>query len=185
MRALCLYGNILNFPLMFVQLYIDSLDFACNSREIQGKIPASEMPRLQDVLATSEGEFSYVVRGMCDKAGRPMLEVTLDGWCQLLCQRCLQSLAYPVKLASHLMLVSADQLDQAEDESEDHDSIPANKHMGVLTLLEEELLLSLPFSPSHSPGICRSAIDGEGVEEIEREVKTPFAVLAKLKNKPN
>ena len=172
---------------MFVQQYIDSLDFARNGLEIRGKIPASEMPRLQAMLAAPEGEFSYHVRGVCSSLGRPMLQVTLDGSCQLICQRCLQSLAYPVKLLTHLILVPADQLDLAEDDGEDCDSIPADTRTDVLALLEEELLLSLPFAPTHPPESCSLAMGSlamvsEEIKEAGQAATNPFAVLAKLKS---
>ena len=166
--------------------FIDSQDFAYNSRETQGKIPVAAMPRLQDVLAAPDGELSYIVRGMHSRVGKPMLEVTLDGLCQLRCQRCLQQLAYPVKLVSHLILVPPQQLndaqlDEAAFDDEENDVIPADTRLDVLQLLEDELLLSLPFAPKHAAGTCQPAITR--VEETDQAPKNPFAVLAELKNK--
>ena len=111
---------------MFARQFIDSQDFAYNSRETRGKVPVAEMPRLQDVLASSAGEIDYVVRGLHSRGGKPMLEVVLDGLCQLRCQRCLQGLSYPVKLVSHLILVPADELDESADDEDEIDSIPAD-----------------------------------------------------------
>ena len=162
-------------------LCIDSLDFARNSRELQGKVPVTEMPRLQDMLAAPEGEISYILRGLHGRGGEPMLEVELGGHCQLLCQRCLQSLDYPVKLVSHLILVPKGELDEPSDDENEIDSIPADTRLDVLTLLEEEMLLSLPFAPKHPEGTCRPAVDGYVTED--RTEKNPFAVLAELKNK--
>lgn len=161
------------------QIFIDSQDFAYRSRELQGKIAVAELPRLQDMLAAPEGEFSYTVRGMHSKAGKPMLEVTLEGICPLRCQRCLQNLAYQVNLVSHLILVPPEQLDEAAADDEENDAIPADTQLDVLALLEEELLLSLPFAPKHAAGTCEP--DVAVAERLNRE--NPFAVLAELKNK--
>ena len=168
---------------MFARQFIDSQDFAYNSRETRGKVPVAEMPRLQDVLASSAGEIDYVVRGLHSRGGKPMLEVVLDGLCQLRCQRCLQGFSYPVKLVSHLILVPADELDESADDEDEIDSIPADTRLDVVALLEEELLLSLPFAPKHPEGTCRPAIEGYVAEEMDRTVKNPFAVLAELKKK--
>ena len=166
---------------MFARVFIDSQDFAYNSREKQGKIPVAAMPRLQDMLADPVGELSYVLRGLHSKAGKPMLEVALDGLCQLRCQRCLQRLDYPVKLVSHLILVPPEQLDDTAADDEENDAIPADTRLDVLELLEEELLLSLPFAPKHAAGLCQPALTQAG--EIDQTEKNPFAVLAELKNK--
>ena len=112
-----------------------------------------------------------------------MLEVVLNGLCQLRCQRCLQGFSYPVKLISQLILVPVDELDQAAVDEEERDSIPADTRLDVLSLIEEELLLSLPFAPKHPLGTCRPAVEGDAAEEMDRTEDTPFAVLAELKNK--
>lgn len=166
---------------MFARQFIDSLDFARNGRELQGKVAVTELPRLQDMLASPAGEIGYVVRGKQVRGGKPMLEVELDGMCQLRCQRCLQSLAYPVQLLSQLILVPEGGPDEAADDADEIDSIPADTRLDVLSLIEDELLLSLPFAPKHPEGSCRPA--AEGYETDDRTVKNPFAVLAELKNK--
>ena len=162
---------------MFARHFIDSLDFAFKGGEIQGEVPLTEMPRLQDKLAVPEGKISYVVRGVQDKSGKPMLEVALTGLCQLRCQRCLDELAYPIQLFSRL-LVQENELDEFSAEEDEQDSIPADKHLDVIALLEEEILLSLPFAPVHPSGSCQLATEG-----LDRPEKSPFAVLAGLKKK--
>lgn len=166
-----------------MSLYIDSLDFSRNGRELSGTVPVADMPRLQDMLAATEGEINYVVRGLIDQHGRPMLEVMLNGLCQLRCQRCLQSLNYPVQLDSRLLLVQADELDQFSVDENEADSIPADAHLNVHELVEEELLLSLPLAPKHPVGVCQPAIAGYMAEMTDQPKKAPFAVLAELKNK--
>ena len=163
---------------MFAQHFIDSLDFAYNGKEIKGEVPLIEMPRLQDKLVAPEGVISFVVRGYQDKNDQPMLEVTLSGLCQLCCQRCLNTLAYPLQLSSHLRLVPEGELNEFADEEDEQDSITADQRLDVLALLEEEILLSLPFAPVHPLGTCQSVAEG-----LDRSVKNPFAVLAGLKSK--
>lgn len=172
---------------MFEQQFIDSLDFANNSRELRGEIAMAEMPRLQDKLVVLEvgfehdrkEEISYTLRGFRDKNDKPMLEVKLDGMCQLRCQRCLQGLIYPLKLVSQLLLVQ--KLDESSVEEDEIDSILADNHLDLLALFEEEILLSLPFAPRHPVGVCRPVKEGYVVEEVDRIDKNPFAVLSELK----
>lgn len=158
---------------MFARPFIDSLDFAHRGEEIRGEVPVAELPRLKDVLADSEGTISYVLRGLYGEDGKPQLELSLDGLCILRCQRCLKGLDYPVKLVSKLRLVlDGDESDVDDDEM---DSIPVDKHLDVLSLFEEEMLLSLPIAPKHALGECHFAAEGLARPE------NPFAVLVGLK----
>lgn len=160
---------------MFTRPFIDSLDFAHRGGEVSGEVPVAELPRMADMLADSAGKISYVVRGLTGKDGKPQLELILDGVCNLRCQRCLNALSYPVKLVSRLRLVSEGEVDNADIEDDEVDSIPAEKRLDVLALLEEELLLSLPIAPKHGLGACQVAVEG-----LNRS-NNPFAVLAGLK----
>jgi uncharacterized protein len=158
---------------MFARPFIDSLDFAHRGEELRGEVPVAELPRLKDMLADPQGKVSYVLRGLCDKDGKPQLELSLEGLCILRCQRCLEGLNYPVKLVSRLRLVSDS--DESDVDDDEMDSIPVDKHLDVLSLLEEEMLLSLPIAPKHATGECQIAAEGLAKSE------NPFALLAGLK----
>lgn len=158
---------------MFARPFIDSLDFAHHGEELRGEVPVAELPRLKDMLAVPEGKISYELRGLYDKDGKPQLELSLEGLCILRCQRCLEGLNFPIKLISRLRLVSDS--DESDIDDDEMDSIPADKHLDVLSLLEEEMLLSLPIAPKHATGECQFAAEGLARPE------NPFAVLAGLK----
>lgn len=158
---------------MFARPFIDSLDFAHQGEELRGEVPVAELPRLKDMLADPEGKISYVLRGLYDKDGKPQLELSLNGLCILRCQRCLEGLPYPVQLASKLRLASDS--DESDVDDDEMDSIPVDKHLDVLSLIEDEMLLSLPIAPKHAPGECQFATEGLARPE------NPFAALAGLK----
>ncbi len=166
---------------MFARHFIDSLDFARKGLELRGEAVIAEMPRLQDVLAAPEGQISYVLRGVQGKNGEPLLELALEGSCQLRCQRCLQAMPYAVNTVSVLMPVPASELESSlaeagELEEDEVDRIPADAHLDVLALIEDEILLGLPLSPRHEIGVCEAA-----AEKAPAEEQHPFAVLRGLK----
>ena len=166
--------NIYHARLMFARPFIDSVDFARNGKEIRGEIAVSELSRLGDMLTKSDGSLTYIVRGYRE-ADRDMLEVSLQGACALRCQRCLGELEYPVNMVSRLQLLPADKLD-ATEEDDDVDAIEAEPRLDVLALIEEELLLGLPFAPRHAEGECAPATN-----DLQQKAN-PFAVLAGLKH---
>ncbi len=169
---------------MFARHFIDSLDFARKGQELRGTAPVAEMTRLQDVLASPQGQVNYVLRGLTGKDGKLLLELALEGDCQLRCQRCLRGLPYAIKTVSLLMPVPESELEGSAleggelDEEEGIDRILADTHLDVLGLVEDEILLGLPFSPKHEFGACAAA-----AEHVSAEKQNPFAVLRELKNK--
>ena len=160
---------------MFTRPFIDSLDFARRGGELSGDVPVAELPRMSDILADSEGKISYILRGLAGNDEKPQLELVLDGACNLRCQRCLNALSYPIKLVSKLRLVSEGEVDGSDIEDDEVDSIPAEKRLDVLALIEEELLLGMPIAPKHASGECEIAVEG-----LSRS-NNPFAVLAGFK----
>src|SRR5699024_12580680 len=68
---------------------------------------------------------------------------------QLTCQRCLETLQQQVNAAVNLIMVWSQETDQALPESYDPWLITEDK-MDVSTLLEDEILLSLPRSEEHT-----------------------------------
>ena len=167
---------------MYARPFIDSLDFAANRREISGEIPIAELQRLQDTLETSRGILQYTVRGGVDKQGIHFLNVGVAGQCRLRCQRCLEGFDFPVRLDTRLLLRDQAGLDELDSDAagaaeEEFDSILADKHLDVLDLLEDEILLSLPIAPKHASGTCQAT----DRENLQGAVKNPFAVLAELK----
>jgi uncharacterized protein len=172
--------KIYHARLMHARPFIDSLDFARNGQQISGNVLVAELSRLADVLNDSEGTLSYTVRGGVDKYTIPFLALNLSGVCHLTCQRCLQSMNYEVLVSTSVLLrdqAGLDQLDENEVE-EEYESILADAQLDVWHLLEDEILLSLPFAPKHEAGVCRAA---EEVVVLQNELH-PFAALAKLKS---
>lgn len=178
--------KIYHARLMYARPFIDSLDFAANGKQIDAQVPVGELPRLLDLLDNPQGMLHYTLQGGLDSLGRPVLDVSIDGSCQLRCQRCLSGLDYPIRHEARLLLCDQASLDVLEpqgfmvghpDEEEDFDGILADAHLDVLALLEDEILLTLPIAPKHDLGACQVA-EGEDKQKGERH---PFAVLEKLK----
>jgi uncharacterized protein len=161
---------------MYARPFIDSLDFAANGMQIDTQVPFAELPRLLDVLDNPQGVLHYILQGGVDSLGRPVLDVSINGVCQLRCQRCLNGMDYEIQHKARLLLCDQAALDVLEDE-EEFDGILADAHLDVLALLEDEILLSLPIAPKHESGTCQVA-EGEGKQKDERHL---FAALEKLK----
>ena len=165
---------------MPAQTVIDSLEFARAARQLRGSVPVTMLTRLHDCLHGSDGEVQYVVTGGRDPQRRLVLKVDISGKFRLQCQRCLKALDYPLELSSTLLLVrpGEDVSEHAED-PEAPDCIEASEELDVTALVEDEILLSLPFAPRHPENTCRNEADaGERIAGA----RSPFSKLAELKH---
>ncbi|HSD60950.1 MAG TPA: YceD family protein [Burkholderiales bacterium] len=161
------------------QVVIDGLEFARAGKSLSGNLKAGDLERLQDSLASSEGELEFTLRGQQNPNGRPMLHLAVRGTLQLRCQRCLGVLAHSVDIASDLLLLR-DESEFAElmdDEDDSVDGILAAPKMDVAAIVEDEIVLSLPYAPRHPVGGCGPG----GAPEAGGGKASPFATLAKLK----
>ena len=156
---------------------IDGFEFASAGATQQGVLPLSGFPRLRDMLASDKGEVAYQLKGMRDERGRPGLRLQVDGELQLRCQRCLGALAFEVK-ADELLVLAATQaeIDADPGDVDAPDRVLAAKEMSVADLVEDELILAVPYAPRHDE-CAPAAREGEGA------TARPFAGLRdKLKH---
>ena len=160
---------------MFARPSIDSLEFARLGKTLGGEVAVGELPRLADLLFSDIGSVRYSIRGS-QLGDRAYLLLELSGSCHLRCQRCLNDLPYPVEISSRLQLLEDEDLMQ-DDATDDSDGIEASKELDVLDLVEDELLLSLPYAPRHEAGVCELATESAG------QADGRFGMLARLKHK--
>ena len=154
---------------------LDCLEFARSGGVLERSIRLDELPRLADVLVTSEGVLSVRLEGWRDDAGKSWLQVDIAGEPVLCCQRCLGGVKFPLAISSRLQLIAPGE-DWPDDDLVDDsaDAITAEKALAVLSLIEDEVLLALPIAPRHEQCEAPSAnATGHGA--------SPFAALADFK----
>ena len=167
---------------MSVSFVIDPLDFVQNAGIHHGKIPVDALVRLHDFLFDKEGELIYQISGQFDKHEKPSLHLEIKGKIHLSCQRCLGKLSHRVDLQIFLALAKTEaELDQA-DEDDTADAILATPDMDVVSLIEDEIILSLPISSCHTDSEC-SVQELESIKEnlTNKQSAHPFAALLALK----
>lgn len=163
------------------QAVIDSLEFARTGQSLNGSLPLPALTRLQDSLFDGLGEVRFEVRGGHDARRRPILTLEISGVLHLQCQRCLSALDYALELSSTVRLASGDEAGASEFDDAEDEWIEASAALDVAKLVEDEILLSLPYAPRHGEGQCppgaRAAAD--------EKQGAAFAKLAALKRNDN
>jgi uncharacterized protein len=160
---------------MSARAVIDSLEFARDRQHLRGTVPVVELARLSDSLFDACGELGYELTGDCDDRQRPRVQLKVAGSVNLICQRCLRSLAFEVAVETNLLVLTGQAGGETAD-FDDLDGIPANAHTDVWSVVEDEVLLAMPISPRHAEGECSQA-----VKAVTDSAVSPFAALARLK----
>ncbi len=141
------------------QPVIDGLEFAKTGSRLEGIWPVAGFGRLRNALSTDAGTMRYELLGVPQEQGRPALRLNLDGALQLVCQRCLGALEFPLHIEVSLRLAATQaEVDAQPLESGGRESIVAGRKMQVHALVEDEMLLAIPMVPRHQD--CAGWLDG-------------------------
>jgi uncharacterized protein len=122
------------------------------------------------------------------------LDATLEADLPLICQRCLEGVAFKLDLTVRLALLSderfLDRLGRAKDEVDyillSEAQIAHGDTIDVIDLLEDEILLALPLSAKHDDCELKVVAAGAGVVDptlLDQPKPNPFGMLAGLKLK--
>ena len=165
---------------MSAQTVIDSLEFARTEQILRGSLPILGLTRLQDSLYDAVGLVDFVVQGGHDARRRPTLSLEVSGVLHLRCQRCLGQLDFPLQLVGTVLVGNpGDTAGALADE--ENEWIEASAQLDVASLVEDEIILGLPYSPRHTEGQCRVRQDG-AARDMQRSA---FEKLAALKRDLN
>ena len=154
---------------------IDCLEFARSGGVLDRGVGLDELPRLADLLTTTEGFLSVRLEGRRDDQGKSWLQLDIAGEPVLCCQRCLAGVNVPLAISSRLQLITPGEDWPDEDlEDDSADAMAAESALAVLQLIEDEVLLALPIAPRHEQ--CESPSANAGPLG-----SSPFAALVALK----
>ena len=162
----------------------DAFGLAARGESFGGEVDVSRRARIADRLApTSAALIAWEISGGRDGVGRPTLKVAIEGSLPLVCQRCLQPFELPVAQQTELLLARTEEELEPLDNSGDAEVVLAAAPLDAMTLVEDEILLSLPFAPSHAEGQCpvRPAAVADSAAATAPGRTSPFARLSALK----
>ena len=169
------------------QQYIDTAELTRSGREVSGQTPVARFERLtEDLPEQGDAQVSWSIlgerTGAEHGAGQFFLHLHVQGEVTLQCQRCMSPLPWPFDFESRLQVVRSEaELEDTKDvyiEGLDDDAperIVGSPRLDVLELIEDEIILGLPYVPKHD--VCPSAPEtGSGQSR-----PSPFAALGELK----
>ena len=151
------------------RISIDAEAFATSGQTLQGKVSLQDLdarshsPDIADLAA----EVSYSLAAGRDDWDRIRLSLHLAG--------CLQPFDFELDETAQVVLFADEEaLDQAVQDDDTLEGMVCGRELDVYSLLEDQILMALPFSPKHEN--C-----GSGETAVQSDKPNPFAALAGLK----
>jgi uncharacterized protein len=168
---------------------LEVLAFCRRGGSLQGRWPLARMTRLGDSLqaASADAGVDWQLEGRLLAVTGGEAEVWLHLQAQttvnLQCQRCLQAMDEAIAVDRRFRFVRTEAEALRLDEESEDDVLVLEPRLDVGTLLEDELILSLPIVPMH-PACPEPLRPLQGDSPLEEEPPHPFAALAALRVKP-
>ena len=165
----------------------DLRKLATHGAQVDARISLKTLPRVAQAVLSEEAEIGVELKFDRDEQGLYVIEGDVNGTVDMTCQRCMQAVA--VELSSHFNLGVVWDDDGAKALPSYLEPLVASAEpFDLHVLVEDELLLSLPFSPYHDTDVCQGGEyqqQQSAVAEADKAPKreNPFAVLEQLKRK--
>jgi len=98
--------------------------------------------------------MDWRIEGTVDAMGRLALAVALDGVVTLECQRCLEAFDMAISQRTQLLLAHDEAETARLDAESDDEVLLAATALDPQTLIEDELVLALPYIARHPDDSC-------------------------------
>ncbi|RCV87266.1 YceD family protein [Vreelandella rituensis] len=165
---------------------VEPYKLAARRERLEGSVAMNQLPRLADEVGPQTGDCHVVLEFGADAQGRREIRGHLQATLALPCRRCMEPMAQAVESDFLLGMVTSDTL--AADLPASHEPVLVeNEQLDLLTVIEDELILSLPQVVYHDEADCHVSAE-QLVSNTDSEVakpaaENPFAVLKALKDK--
>ncbi len=168
--------------------YVDTNEITRLSQEVSGQTPVARFVRLiEDLPPQPEGLVTWSITGSSDLHGQRFLALHVRGDLTLECQRCMGTMVWPIDSHSTLQVVRTQEALEVEDDQDLADPedvierIMGSPRLDVLELVEDELILSLPYVAKHDDCPTAPRLQDAPEDDIDTGRPSPFAVLSQLK----
>ncbi len=173
--------------------HLDVQAFARDACHLQGEGILADWPRLSveqfsDSLPPGAVFWQLGGRTVSQSGGADQIWLDLRASVQLpmQCQRCLTPVLEAVQAERSFRFVADEATAAALDDEAEEDLLVISRDFDALSLVEDELILSLPLVPLHE--VCPEVVPMSAVDpefEVAAERPNPFGVLAGLKTGAN
>lgn len=182
-RCLATYNSALmskNSSIQRLPVEIDPFRLVEQGKILEGRIPLSDFPRIQEMLVEGEDEL-VDVRLEFTKTNTKLPVVTgqISVELQMLCNRCLNASSVTLEHELEVVLVTTDS--HAEELQQGFDTwLVEDKQIFLRDFIEDEILLELPIVVAHDECQTSKELIEAMPEDEQQQDENPFAALKDL-----
>ncbi len=160
---------------------IDFLKEASAKREVRFPVKVSALARLLETLPGSkESSLEVILQFDQNDQGQAYVDLTVSAELVLTCQRCLESMPFPLRSVHRLAPAHLEEKgDELLGEMESV-LVDENGFINVMEMVEDEVLLAIPMFPMHREQECSSKFTKSEDSAVEQKTHKSFAGLADL-----
>ena len=181
LTALIVIAKLCRLMLPDLPQTIEPLRLAKAGKKIAGRYALNDMQRLGGLLRDRIGHVLFMLEFTRDEEQKLYCIIgKIETKLHVVCQRCLGSMELQINSLVNLSIVSG-QTDISNLPDKYEPLILDDDSISLLELIEDELLLAVPMSPTHELNRCPAA---KILDEMHDAVPNrPFAILKKLAQK--
>ncbi|MDO6514344.1 MULTISPECIES: YceD family protein [unclassified Neptuniibacter] len=159
---------------------VDPRKLAEREVRITGAVALDRMPILCQSLIGTEGSIDVDLQFAVDEQRIRTITGSAEGHVFMTCQRCLDPVEVAVEVDFNLGLAASE--DAAKQLPRIYDPlIVGDEEIELLSVVEEELILSLPHDAYHEDCSIKTSYGDAGAVAENNDKPNPFSVLAQLK----
>ena len=161
----------------------DPRKFAQQGVLLEGFIPLADLPRVAEVAQEVSGKVQVSLEFGLNETKKRVVTGNASTELMLVCQRCLEPVNVPVESEISLAIVWDEDAATAVPQYLDP-WIVGEGAADFYSMVEEELLLSLPAVAYHQEPCIDSRLLSSGTPVEVKKERNPFQVLEQLKSSP-
>lgn len=145
--------------------------------------PLSKLSRVIDILVSSDGDVDIDLHFYRDEQGLKRIDGEVVAQLQVQCQRCMKPMTLPID--SHFAVAAVWSDEEAVRLPKDVEPYIVGEGLqDIRDLIEDELILSVPYASYHDIGECSMSYTPAEPEApvAGKEKPNPFKVLEQLKS---
>ncbi len=168
--------------------YVNPRQLSTQGKTLTGSVDVSLCNRVKDAVkeisSTIEASLSFYL----EEQGRKIVNIRASGSVKVICQRCLSSMPLQLECDTILCIVWSEEEADALPKNLEAWIVPEDKG-NLIDLIEDELLLAIPFIAYHKKEECEPLDTNILLSESSNEAKgvntesNPFEALRILKGK--
>ena len=168
--------------------YVDPRRLSMQGKTLTGSVDVNLCRRIKEAVKEISSTIDVSLSFYLEEQGRKAVNIRASGSVKVICQRCLSSMPLKLECDTILCIVWSEEEADVLPKNLEAWIVPENKG-NLIDLVEDELLLALPFIAYHKKEECEPLVANILLSELSNKTEesniesNPFEALKILKGK--